>query len=132
VFKNLSFELNGKCKYSLLKKNSFKSMICLGRKCCFQEISYAGNPELASSYILSNLWLQAPLNLPAELLQPQMELKGMLGKASSIYFNKISIFEWHNSLENVEMNWKPILKFIPNFNIIQTARNIFSKCSWLS
>jgi hypothetical protein len=33
-------------------------MICLGRKCCFQEISYAGNPEVASSYILSNLWYQ--------------------------------------------------------------------------
>ncbi len=25
-------------------------MICLGRKCCFQEISYAGNHQLASSY----------------------------------------------------------------------------------
>jgi hypothetical protein len=44
--------------------------------------------------------------LPTDLLQPQMELKGMLGKASSIYLNKISMFEWHNSLEDVKMNWK--------------------------
>jgi hypothetical protein len=70
--------------------------------------------------------LLAPLYLPTDLLQPQMELKGMLGKASSIYLNKISMFEWHNSLEDVKMNWKQKnKKIIPNFNIIQTARNIF-------
>jgi len=36
------------------------------------------------------------------------------------------MFEWHNSLEDVKMNWKQKnKKIIPNFNIIQTARNIF-------
>ncbi len=47
-----------RCQYSFKKIPSNLWVVWVGYT-SFQEISYAGKPQLVSKYILSNLWVQA-------------------------------------------------------------------------
>jgi hypothetical protein len=66
-------------------------MICLGRKCCFQEISYAGNPEVASSYIISNLWF--PLKTFADVFFSEDRFPDQLKTAKKINRSKLLLLK---------------------------------------